>query len=78
LPVVKFAHRNVTQGLRSFCFTLSASAQDTSNAPAAANAAPATTAAAAAGSDVEESGEELAKKLNNPGTVTILLPKKKK
>ncbi len=63
---MKCALRIFILGLLSFFLALSASAQDNSDAPAAANGGTASTAAAAAGSDVEESGEELAKKLDNP------------
>jgi hypothetical protein len=55
-------------GLLSFGIALSASAQDAANAapPPTATTATAAASAAQAGSNVEESGEELAKKLNNP------------
>jgi hypothetical protein len=67
---MRVAQRIVILVLLSFSGALSASAQDESNSPIPASAAattPASVASAAQPSpDVEESGADLAKKLNNP------------
>jgi hypothetical protein len=63
-------------GLLSFGLALSASAQDTANAglPPTATTATAAASAAQASSDVEESGADLAKKLNNPISDLVSVP----